>query len=214
MAGTSHTYMAGRLGVYFLLFIIAVILLGLSSYRIHFTETATGERHFYNPIVVELIVCAILCIIWIPFIVFFVAGEPDQYRDHMGKKRLSRRLGFEGLVLFILWVLWLVGAAYTTNRILPGRNYCRSISGKQCSTLTAIVAFAWIGFGLLTILAILCLLHLQSAQTIDTSNAAAAKERALAEPNTQQGTTEPPVRMPTPNPAPAPSSYPAPATAV
>ncbi|KAF8906660.1 hypothetical protein CPB85DRAFT_1312995 [Mucidula mucida] len=195
----AHTFSPGRLATYILLWIVSVILLALTAYRIHFTQTITGRSHFYESIVVELLVSSILCILWVPIIAFLIASEPDQHRDGTKKGRLSRILRIEAIVLFILWVMWLVGAAYTTVRWILLIDIA-FFGGRQCNTLTSLMAFAWIGFSLLTILFVLTLMHLLSASQVDTSNSAVdAKGRAYGQ-SPVQGMTEAPVRMPTPNP--------------
>ncbi|PBK68838.1 hypothetical protein ARMSODRAFT_957927 [Armillaria solidipes] len=58
---------------------------------------------------------------------------------------------------FILWVMWLAGAVDTTNRVIPGKNWCGP--GKECRILTAILAFSWIGWSFLTIIGTMGLMY-------------------------------------------------------
>ncbi len=119
-------------------------------------------------------------------------------------RRLPRRVVAEMIGLFILWLMWLVGAAITTvkhfhicqavnvdvcfqNQIIPGRNYCArfTVFLKECNTLTSILVFAWVGWSLLTIAGVLCLMHLSSAMTASSMPLAQVKEKS--EPLSQPG---------------------------
>ncbi|KAK0493360.1 hypothetical protein EDD18DRAFT_1179756, partial [Armillaria luteobubalina] len=89
----------------------------------------------------------------------------------------SSRFRSEMLGTFVLWVMWLVGAVDTTNRIIPGKNYCPR--GKQCRILTTILAFSWIGWSFLTIIGTMGLMYYayssgQSARIRDHEKAAEA----------------------------------------
>lgn len=143
----SHTL--SRLAIYALLWVVSVILLGLTAYRVNVTET---QFESYELIIVELLVTCILTILWAPFA--FLMLTKDRFNDTFG----SPRVHHEMIGVAILWLFWLVGAADTTNQILPGHNYCFT-DGKQCDVLTAILAFAWIGWSLLSLLFVLALLN-------------------------------------------------------
>ncbi|KAG7453237.1 uncharacterized protein BT62DRAFT_879457, partial [Guyanagaster necrorhizus] len=128
---------------------VAAVLLGLTSYRIHTTESI--RRHsFYEPIIVELLASACLTIVWTPIAGTLVLSEYST--SHRSSSFRTEMLGS-----FALWVIWLVGAVDTTNRIIPGENYCRR--GKQCRILTTILAFSWIGWSFLTIIGALGLMY-------------------------------------------------------
>ncbi|KAF9018371.1 hypothetical protein BDZ89DRAFT_1140045 [Hymenopellis radicata] len=128
--------------VYGLLWMVACVLLGLTAYRVHITEHIGRS---YEPIVVELLVSSILAILWVPIAFVLLLS--------------TRIIRLEMAGAFVLWVMWLVGAVDTTNRILPGKNYC-PVSGKECNILTTILAFAWIGWSLLTIVLVIGLMNL------------------------------------------------------
>ncbi|SJL05131.1 uncharacterized protein ARMOST_08504 [Armillaria ostoyae] len=164
----SNTYAIHRVLAYAWLWAVAVVLLGLTGYRIHVTEDSFNN--FYEPIIVELLVSACLAIIWAPIAGILVLGEHSA--SHKSSRFRSEMLGN-----FILWVMWLVGAVDTTNRILPGKNYCRP--GKQCRILTTILAFSWIGWSFLTIIGTMGLMYYaysfgQPAPTRDHEKAAEA----------------------------------------
>ncbi|KAL0564699.1 hypothetical protein V5O48_017343, partial [Marasmius crinis-equi] len=63
--------------------------------------------------------------------------------------RVVRYYRDELIALVILWVLWLGGAAAASNRY-DGIEGCHSIAG--CRYLDAILAFAWMGWIVLTAL--------------------------------------------------------------
>ncbi|KAF8908777.1 hypothetical protein CPB85DRAFT_766533 [Mucidula mucida] len=186
----TYTYIPSRLAAYFLLWFVSLVLMGLTAYRIHFTESVSLRRSYYDPIIVELLVSSILGIIWVPVAVVLLMGEDadNTYRTSTVRaRRLPRRVVAEMIGLFILWLMWLVGAAITTNQIIPGRNYCArfTVFLKECNTLTSILVFAWIGWSLLTIAGVLCLMHLSSAMTASSMPLAQVKEKS--EPLSQPG---------------------------
>ncbi|KAG7441429.1 uncharacterized protein BT62DRAFT_1080157 [Guyanagaster necrorhizus] len=195
-----------RLALYTLLWAIAVVLLGLTSYRIHFTK---HEFRRYQSIVVELLVSAILTILWVPFVAVMIFAARSSRREHVGTQ-----ICFELLVLAILWVMWLVGAVDTTNRIIPGHNWCSPLfSSKQCNILTTISAFAWIGWSLLTIIFVLSTIALVSGEAEPTTTAPATAKDRMAE-TSAQGTQQPatttqPAAQPATQPATQPSTQPA-----
>ncbi|KAK0227631.1 hypothetical protein IW262DRAFT_1292601 [Armillaria fumosa] len=164
----SNAYGIHRVLAYTWLWAVAVVLLGLTAYRIKITEGFF--RSFYEPIIVELLVSACLAIIWAPIAGILVLGE------HSASHR-SGRFRSEMLGTFVLWVMWLVGAVDTTNRIIPGKNYCPR--GKQCRILTTILAFSWIGWSFLTIIGTMGLMYYayssgQSVRARDHEKAAEA----------------------------------------
>ncbi|KAK0217097.1 hypothetical protein IW262DRAFT_169375 [Armillaria fumosa] len=174
-----------RLGLYTLLWAVAVVLLGLTSYRIHITK---NQFRRYDRIVVELLVSAILTILWVPFVAVMIFAARSSARRH------GSQICFELLILAILWVMWLVGAVDTTNRLIPGHNWCSDALGsKQCNILTTILAFAWIGWSLLTILFVMSTIAYVSGEPSSTSTTPVAgtnKERAMdSAPSTQQPVT-------------------------
>ncbi|KAF8876621.1 hypothetical protein CPB85DRAFT_1344407 [Mucidula mucida] len=157
----------GRLpiyAVYGLFWIISCVELGLTSYRVHLTEHQGSIEHpnesgSYEPIMVELIVSSSLAIFWIPIASLMLMGDPEA--THTRSKRI---VPIEIAGACVLWVLWLVGAVYTTNKILPGKNYCVA-GGKECHILTTILAFSWMGGSLLSIVIVMGLMHLATSKT-------------------------------------------------
>ncbi|KAI0027392.1 hypothetical protein K488DRAFT_90903 [Vararia minispora EC-137] len=130
-----------RIVFYILLWLFSVILLGLSCSRIHYTthlertDPLHNGRPFYDPIVAELIATTILAILWAPFAVHAIWKRRE--------RGLITSFAFEGVSLFVLWLMYLVGAAIATS-IWGDLSFCRQF--WQCRELTALVAFAWLSW--------------------------------------------------------------------
>jgi hypothetical protein len=128
-----------RTFLYGWLFATSVVLLGLTGYRIHYTkglnngDILTSSSHFYDGVIAELLVTsalAILISLWFLTVL-------------MGRVR-ARGLGSyasEHIQLFIIWIMFLVGAAVTTHR-WSNLKWCRG-SQKVCRILETIKAFSW-----------------------------------------------------------------------
>lgn len=138
-----------RIFFHALLWTSAVILLGLTAYRVHYTkrlalgDILTSRRHFYDPVIVELLVTSCLTIIGSLGVLAALAARR---KGRWG----SKSFGMENIYLFIIWVMFLVGAAVTTHKWLR-LKWCRG-SYKVCRILETIKAFSWICFGLATFL--------------------------------------------------------------
>ncbi|KAJ7926203.1 hypothetical protein B0H13DRAFT_1973040 [Mycena leptocephala] len=134
-----------RVFVYGLLWIVSVILLGLTASRISFTRSNTNGN--YETYIALLLADAVLTMLWVPigWVMLFHERFSGRYGVH-----------HELIGASVLWLLWLVGAAGTTNTVIPGVNWCPI--GEQCQILGAILAFGWMGWTLLTILLILSLM--------------------------------------------------------
>ncbi|KAL5525441.1 hypothetical protein ACEPAF_9311 [Sanghuangporus sanghuang] len=139
------SYVPHRRLLYALLWMIAVVELGLTAFRIHHTRSLFG---FYDRVIAELLVVSILTILWAPLTLLL-------HRSALGSAGATgtQRRGFgflhgETSGNLILWIMWLVGAAIATNhwptRALAG-------PGKQGRILTTIIALAWVEFALLTL---------------------------------------------------------------
>ncbi|KAJ7600690.1 hypothetical protein C8J56DRAFT_14892 [Mycena floridula] len=152
------SYTIPRFFLYSLLWLVSVALLGVTAFRIHFTRQHFFPSPGYERIVAELLVTSILTILWTPFAFFMLFR--DRFTDTFG----SPRVHHEHIGLSILWLMWLVGAVITTNRIIPGKNWCGV--GQQCDVLTAILALAWTGWSLLTLLGIFSLMHTAAARAV------------------------------------------------
>ncbi|KAK7455845.1 hypothetical protein VKT23_010882 [Stygiomarasmius scandens] len=136
-----------RIALYFALSLFSIVVLGLAAARLHYTlhvplgDPVNGGEDFYDRIVVELLVSSVLTMLWSWWIIHVIH-----------KRKESRfistfRGGFIGL--FILWLMWLVGAAISTH--MWGKlGWCQIY--KPCRILTAFVAFVWIGWITMTVI--------------------------------------------------------------
>ncbi|KAF9039829.1 hypothetical protein BJ165DRAFT_1494304 [Panaeolus papilionaceus] len=137
-----------RLFLYACLFVTSVVLLGLTGYRIHYTKNLDGgdiltnQSHFYDPIIAELVSTSSLAILASLWFMTAIAAR-------IGRGPLGTYMS-ELLSLFIIWVMFLVGAAITTHK-WNNLKWCRG-GFKTCRILETIKAFSWICWGFTTFL--------------------------------------------------------------
>ncbi|SJL14412.1 uncharacterized protein ARMOST_17868 [Armillaria ostoyae] len=142
-----------RIALYFTLGIFSIVLLGLTSARIHYTtDLPAGDPlndgvAFYDPIVVELLVTTILTMAWCIYIVRAIHKRVDN-------GFISTFRG-ELIGLFVLWLFWIVGAAKSST-IWGDLGWCQQY--QPCRILTAMLAFAWLGWIVLTLIMILSII--------------------------------------------------------
>ncbi|KAH8823699.1 hypothetical protein DL96DRAFT_235045 [Flagelloscypha sp. PMI_526] len=147
MSPSLYTY---RVILYTFLAIVSCVLFGLCAARLYYTTHLSKHdplNHgipFHDPIVAELIVTAFLTLLWGSSMSCIIGSRSE--------RGLISRFRGEFIGLFILWLMWLVGAAYSSH--LWG-NLKSCWSYKACRILTALVAFSWIGWIVLTLLAIM-----------------------------------------------------------
>ncbi|KAH6888229.1 hypothetical protein BKA70DRAFT_1390213 [Coprinopsis sp. MPI-PUGE-AT-0042] len=143
-----------------LLWACSVVLLGLTAYRIHYTkrrnvgDILTFRTGYYDPIIAELLSTSIIATIGSAW--FFVV---------LMKRLRAGGLGSflsEALYLFIIMVMFLVGAAYTTHRWLRLRP-CRSF--HVCRILETIKVFSFICFGLTVLMLLWTLIDLMTTKS-------------------------------------------------
>jgi len=143
-----------RLVFYIVLLIFSIILMGLTAGRISYTEhLSNGDPlnrgvNFYDPSVVELLVCSLLLIGISAFFIWTIL--------ELRETRHTTRLWFECAVLGVMWLLLLVGTAVATS-IWPNLNFC--ISSHACQLLQAMLAFAWLSWLVLTFLLVVSLVY-------------------------------------------------------
>lgn len=144
-------YATVRTALYSFLWVISLIELGLSGYRVHHTHKVAG---FYDPVVAELIFISVLTMLWIPFALFLQVRKSHALQR--GASRGFAPLHGEMVGLWLVWIFWLVGDAVVTHK---WPNSFQTGSGKQAHILNAIVAFGWIAFSLLSIIMTTLLMH-------------------------------------------------------
>ncbi|KAF5393258.1 hypothetical protein D9757_000768 [Collybiopsis confluens] len=131
-----------RIALYSALAIFSLVLLGLSAARLHYTtHLPPGDPLNGDPIVAELLLTSILAIFWSWFIVHCI------HKRH--ENRIITTFRGELIGLFVLWVMVLVGAAIATT-FWGNLSFCQSF--EACRLLTALVAFAWMSFIILTLI--------------------------------------------------------------
>jgi len=154
-----------RVALYIVLGLFSVVLLGLTAARIHYTEHLPASdplnngHNFYDPIIAELLVCALLAMVWCPLVVHMIHGR-NEYR-------FLSKVWHELVGLSILWIMWLVGAAVATS-IWPNLpSFCSHF--KACRLLDAILAFAWLGWFITSALVVTMLLQVGASASTGMS---------------------------------------------
>jgi len=140
---------------YVFLFLFSVVEFGLCAARLYYTthlETSdplNGGVSFYDPIIAEMLFTCLMTILWSPTIAHAV------HTRHEYHKRWLMSFLFEILGLWALFLFWLVGAGISTN-YWGNLRWCHTY--KACRLLTAIVAFAWMGWVLILALLVMSLM--------------------------------------------------------
>ncbi|KAH9949149.1 hypothetical protein B0H21DRAFT_840612 [Amylocystis lapponica] len=140
-----------RLPLYYTLWLFSGLLLSFTAVRLNYTthlpagDPLNNHVDFYahtsarapDPIVVELLVSSILALGFALF-VFPVADRflPDVFLE-------VRSSIAELIALATLWLFWLVGAAVSST-IWPNLSFCAGFAA--CRILSAMTAFAWLGW--------------------------------------------------------------------
>ncbi|KAF8597111.1 hypothetical protein BDV93DRAFT_527675 [Ceratobasidium sp. AG-I] len=133
-----------RLGLYAILLACSVILFSLTIARVSYTSHTRSERSlnsgqpFYDPSVVELLVSALLTLFFAPFMIYVTRT-----------RRIEPTIAIELGALFVLWLLWVGGAAAAVT-VWPDLSFC--VSFAACRLLQALMGFAWLGWIALTML--------------------------------------------------------------
>ncbi|KIK67200.1 hypothetical protein GYMLUDRAFT_37266 [Collybiopsis luxurians FD-317 M1] len=134
-----------RISLYSALAIFSIVQLGLTAARLHYTthlplgDPLNGGSNFYDPIVAELLATSILSIFWSWFIIHCI------HKRH--ENRFITTFRGELIGLFVLWLMQLVGAAIATT-FWGKLSFCQIY--QACRLLTALVAFGWMNFIILT----------------------------------------------------------------
>ncbi|KAI0701528.1 hypothetical protein C8T65DRAFT_656185 [Cerioporus squamosus] len=142
-----------RLPLYIILWVFAALLFILTCVRLNYTlhlpagDTLNHGVDFYDPIVAELLVCSLLSLGSIPFVLGWIPPV-------LGSAASSNLL--ELTALSVLWLLWLVGCCVSTS-IWPNLTFCMQFA--PCRILTAMMAFAWLGWTALVGLIVVAILN-------------------------------------------------------
>ncbi|TBU25888.1 hypothetical protein BD311DRAFT_668722 [Dichomitus squalens] len=133
--------------------VFSALLLILTCVRLNYTlhlpkgDPLNNGRDFYDPIVAELLVVSILTLGTIPLVMEWVSPNITS--------TASRNL-LELSGLAVLWLLWLVGCVVSTS-IWPNLTFCYQF--EPCRILTAMMAFAWLGWIVLVGLIVIAILN-------------------------------------------------------
>lgn len=138
-----------RYGAYASLFLWTVLLIILCIVRLNYTSTRRTEKSlndgnpFYDPSVAELLFTSLVTVIWVPCLLICVRRKAEHV--------FLTRVWLETAMLGFMWIFWLSGAA-AASTVWPNLSFC--IQFWQCRELQALMAFAWLGWISLTVLAI------------------------------------------------------------
>jgi hypothetical protein len=119
----------------------SMVLFGLTAARLHYTthlplgDPLNNGKSFYDPIVAELLFSSLFGMAWAIYAVLTI--------HHMREDRWIFSFAAEILVLSILFLLYLVGAAIATS-IWGNLSFCHQF--QACRILTVMVAFAWMSW--------------------------------------------------------------------
>jgi len=137
-----------RTALYAALAVFSVIMIGMTSARIHYTKSRDspdpikpGTFSYYDPIIVQLLVTYIFALLWSFWAMFSIGFRAD--------RGFATSYAHEYFWLFVLWVMGLVGAAIATHYWHGNLSFCRPFN-NQCRLLIAIVSFSWVNWATLT----------------------------------------------------------------
>ncbi|KAF8519169.1 hypothetical protein JB92DRAFT_2899620 [Gautieria morchelliformis] len=137
-----------RQWLYIALLLFSGTLVGLTAARLHYTthlpvgDPLNHGRSFFDRIVAELFAAAAFTFFWAIHMVHTIARSVERGGFFV-------RIAFELFVLSCFWLLYLVGAAIATS-FWGNLSFCWQF--EACRLLTALVAFAWIGWITISVL--------------------------------------------------------------
>jgi hypothetical protein len=142
-----------RVGLYVALGLFSIVLLGLSGARIRYTthlengDPLNNGVNFYDPVVAELLFTSLVTFFWS---IFMLLTLHKRWEHGFVSTFL-----FEIIVDVVLWLFWLGGAA-AASHIWSDIHWCQMY--KPCRILSALLAFAWLGWIVLTVLLVITIL--------------------------------------------------------
>ncbi|KAJ4490728.1 hypothetical protein J3R30DRAFT_126076 [Lentinula aciculospora] len=140
-----------RIGLYGALLAFSLILLALACARINYTlhiprgDPLNGGRDFYDPVIPELIFATLITLGWSSLMLFL-------FFSNTLNLRFPKLYGDELIGLAILWFFW-IGGAGAASRLWGDLSFCQQF--QACQILSALEAFAWIGWLILTVMIVL-----------------------------------------------------------
>ncbi|KAJ3506959.1 hypothetical protein NMY22_g17083 [Coprinellus aureogranulatus] len=142
-----------RLGLYGALAICSFLLFIMSCARLNYTlhldknDPLNEGRPFYDPVVAELLFTSLVSMPWCGFMIYSIHKRYEN--------RYISKFRDEMIALSLLWLFWIVGSAIATT-MWRNLGWCQHINA--CRVLSALLAFAWLGWIALTALLAICLL--------------------------------------------------------
>ncbi|KAF8512313.1 hypothetical protein BU17DRAFT_96450 [Hysterangium stoloniferum] len=142
-----RVYLA-RKWLYIALLLFSGTLVGLTGFRLRYTlhlpptDPLNDGKPFYDRIAAELFATGIFAFFWAAHMVHTISRAVE-------RGGFLVRIAFELFFLGVLWVLYLVGAAVSTH-LWGDLSFCWQF--EACRLLTALVAFAWIGWITISVL--------------------------------------------------------------
>lgn len=142
-----------RMGLYGALAVFSFLLFVLSCARLNYTLTLdprdglNGGRRFYDPVIAELLFTTLITMPWAGFMIFSIH---KRYENKFVSKFRDEMIG-----LSIIWLFWMVGTGIATSM---WSNLAGCQQYNACRVLSALLAFAWLGWIVLTALFGICLL--------------------------------------------------------
>lgn len=136
-----------RFFLYVALLIFSLVLFGLTAARIHYTthlpfgDPLNGGVDFYDPVAVELLFTSIVTSF---FAIFMLLTLHKRW-----ERGFVSTLLFEVIILAVLWLFWIAGTGVASS-IWHDVRHCHIY--RPCRVLSALLAFAWLGWITLTAL--------------------------------------------------------------
>jgi hypothetical protein len=136
-----------RMVLYGILALFSFLLFCLCAARLNYTnhlpkgDPLNGGRSFYDPIVAELLFTTLITMPWCAYIILAIHRR---YESGFFTSFLAEIVG-----LAILWIFWIAGAA-GASQIWGNLSWCQEF--EACRVLSALMAFAWLGWLTLTAL--------------------------------------------------------------
>jgi len=130
-----------RIASYAILTLFSFIVFCLTIARLSYTnhlprgDPLNGGKDFYDPDIVELLVTAMLTMAWALFVIYTIYKRVE---DNLVSTFRGELIG-----LFVLWMFWIVGTGIATTQ-WGNLGFCARF--EACRVLSAIVAFCWLSW--------------------------------------------------------------------
>ncbi|KAK7048287.1 hypothetical protein R3P38DRAFT_2868453 [Favolaschia claudopus] len=134
-----------RLASYAILALFSFIDFGLTIGRLNYTnhlprgDPLNGGKNFYDPDIVELLITCMLSMAWAGYVIFTIFKRVES--------NLVSTFRGELIGLAIIWLFWIVGTGIATTQ-WGNLGFCARF--EACRVLSAIVAFSWLAWLMVT----------------------------------------------------------------